>query len=65
MPSTVIANMHYDARSLVLRIIFVSGLVYDYKNVPPDVYQAMKNSDSKGAYLNQYIKGNYDFKKIS
>ena len=64
MPSTVVENMTYDAVTSTLRIKFVSGLVYDYKNVPVEIYQAMKTSGSKGTYLNRYIKGTYKYKKI-
>ena len=64
MPSSVVAHMNYDAGSSTLRIRFVSGILYEYKNVPEKVFRAMKSSDSKGAYLNRYIKGHYDFKKI-
>jgi len=39
-------------------------MVYDYMKVPLEVYKAMKNATSKGNYLNRYIKGNYDYKKI-
>ena len=65
MPSSVVSNMTYDAMTSTLRIQFVSGLVYDYKNVPLEIFQLMKTSGSKGTYLNKYIKGNYKFKKIS
>ncbi|MEP7141809.1 MAG: KTSC domain-containing protein, partial [Ferruginibacter sp.] len=64
MPSTVIAAMHYDRVSATLKIIFISGDVYDYKNVPEKIYKAMKTSGSKGTYLNQYIKPNYSFEKV-
>jgi len=64
MPSSVIESMHYDPVSTTLRVIFVSGKVYDYKKVPLEVYQAMKNAFSKGNYLNKHIKGNYDYKKL-
>jgi hypothetical protein len=64
MPSSVVANMSYDADTSTLRIIFVSGTIYDYKNVPEEVYHAMKTSGSKGTYLNQHIKGNYEFEKV-
>ena len=65
MPSSVIASMQYNPESQTLRIIFVSGMVYDYVNVPPEIYAAMKRSGSKGTYLNQYIKGHFVFKKVS
>lgn len=57
--------MHYDKDTATLRIIFVSGLIYDYKNVPEEVYQAMKTSGSKGTYLNKHIKGHYEYEKVS
>jgi hypothetical protein len=65
MPSSVVAAMTYDPHSSTLRVRFVSGMVYDYKNVPEEVFKAMKNATSKGTFLNQYIKGNYEFEKVS
>ena len=65
MPSSVVANMRYDPATATLRIVYVSGMVYDYKGVPGRVYEAMKNASSKGKYLNQYIKGKYDFEKVT
>jgi hypothetical protein len=64
MPSSVVAYMSYKADLKTLRVHFVSGVVYDYKKVPPEVYEAMKTADSKGTYLNKHIKGHYEFKKI-
>jgi len=57
--------MHYDKDTATLRIIFVSGLIYDYKNVPEEVYHAMKTSGSKGTYLNKHIKGHYEYEKVA
>ena len=65
MPSSVVSAMHYYPVTSTLRVIFVSGTVYDYKNVPEKVYKEMKKSSSKGAYLNQHIKGSYDYKKVN
>lgn len=64
MPSTVISNFFYDADRSVLKIVFVTGLVYEYKNVPKKIYQAMKASRSKGIYFNRYIKGKFEFEKV-
>jgi hypothetical protein len=57
--------MHYDRDTATLRVIFVSGLIYDYKNVPEEVYEAMKTSFSKGIYLNKHIKGHYEYEKVN
>ncbi|MGI8951799.1 MAG: KTSC domain-containing protein [Chitinophagaceae bacterium] len=64
MPSSVVSKFYYNANTNTLRIIFVTGMIYDYKNVPEKVYRAMKESFSKGTYFNQYIKGKYEFEKI-
>jgi len=64
MPSTVVSAMHYYPHKKLLRVIYVSGSVYDYKDVPEKIYNAMKSALSKGTYLNKYIKGKYHFDKI-
>ncbi len=64
MPSSVVAATKYDALLFTLRVIYVSGLGYDYKNVPEEVYTAMKTSFSKGEFLNKHIKGKYEYEKV-
>ena len=57
--------MHYYPDTSTLRIGYVSGMVYDYKNVPERIYRAMKKSVSKGSFLNRHIKEKFPFEKIS
>lgn len=64
MPSSVVAAIRYDINTSTLRIIYVSGSVYDYKDVPEKVYNEMKKAFSKGEFLNKEIKPNYEFEKI-
>ena len=64
MPSSVISAMHYYPDKKLLKVTYVSGSVYDYKNVPEKIYAAMKNAKSKGTFLNKRIKGRYEFDKI-
>lgn len=64
MPSTAISTYVYDPERSTLRVKFVSGLVYDYLDVPVEVYQSMRQSYSKGSFLNRYVKGQYAFRKI-
>ncbi|TLV03286.1 KTSC domain-containing protein [Dyadobacter luticola] len=65
MPSSVSSKFIYDGDTETLRVIYVSGMVYDYKKVPLEVYQAMTSAFSKGTFLNRYIKGNYEFEKVN
>lgn len=64
MPSSVVAAIKYDVNRSTLRVIYVSGAVYDYKKVPEEVYNEMKKAFSKGEFLNKQIKPNFDFEKI-
>lgn len=65
MPSTVVAHMDYYPESATLRITFTSGEIYDYLHVPAKIYAAMRRATSKGTYLNKFIKGSYQFKKVA
>jgi ABC-type transporter Mla maintaining outer membrane lipid asymmetry ATPase subunit MlaF len=64
MPSSVVAAVRYDEKTLKLRVIFQSGAIYDYLKVPGNVYNEMKKASSKGEFLNNKIKPNYEFEKI-
>ena len=64
MPSSVVAAIRYDASKSILRVVYVSGAVYDYKKVPEKIYNEMKTASSKGEYLNKQIKPNYKFEKV-
>lgn len=55
--------MHYDPEKRKLTIVYVSGNVYVYKDVPTSVYDEMKRARSKGTFLNNRIKGNYEYEK--
>jgi len=64
MPSSVIHRVQYFPGRHTLRIIFVSGMVYDYDQVPVKIYDQMKAAFSKGEFFNRVIKDKYPFKKI-
>ena len=64
MPSTVIAAIAYNQDTRVLRVTFISGLVYDYLDVPEHVYAAFKSSSVKGSFLNKEIRNKYVHRKV-
>ncbi|MEJ7557663.1 MAG: KTSC domain-containing protein [Pedobacter sp.] len=61
MPSSVVAKMSYNPESNNLTIVYTSGSVYVYKEVPYNVYISMRAAKSKGKFLNEMIKGKYEF----
>lgn len=65
MPSTVIKKIRYNKQAQILQIIFVSGLVYNYKAVPENIYRDFLHSGSKGAYFNLFIKDQYEFERLN
>lgn len=65
MPSSVIRHFKYDEQSHTLKIIFVTGMEYQYQNVPEKIFQMLKIAGSKGRYFNHYIKDKFKFKKIN
>jgi hypothetical protein len=61
MPSSVVAKMSYDPETNRLTIVYTSGSVYIYKEVPYNVYISMRAAKSKGKFLNEVIKARYEF----
>lgn len=64
MPSSVIKHFSYDADTHTLKIIFITNIVYLYKNVPEKIYKLLKASGSKGRYFNSQIKDKFQFQKL-
>lgn len=64
MPSTVISSMEYDLQAGTLKISYVSGQTYLYKNVPEKIYKELKASRVKGRYLRFFVKDKYAFEKV-
>lgn len=61
MPSTVIKKYEYHPERKVLTIEYLSGLIYDYLDVPKMVYDEFRGAFSKGTFLNRHIKGKFEF----
>ena len=62
--SSNLVAVGYDQSSMTLRIQFNSGL-YDYYNVPENIYTGLLAASSKGQYHHSYIKNSYRYKKIA
>lgn len=57
--------MDYKAETRLLKIIFQTGAVYQYFNVPEAVYFGLRQARSKGRYFNKYISGVFSFERLS
>ena len=52
-----------DAGSL-LKIRFVSGLIYQYDNVPHGIFLNLLDANSKGSFFNTHIRDVYHYRQI-
>ena len=63
--SSNLASIGYDAENEILEIEFNHGGVYQYFDVPENVYDELMDADSHGQYFDRNIKkAGYEFKKI-
>lgn len=65
MPSSVIRLYRYDEAARRLRIVFVSGDVYDYEDVPPQVIEDFRASPSKGRFFGPNIRDRYRYRRVA
>ena len=61
MPSSVIRTFFYDAARRRLKVVFITGRRYSYRDVPPDVFEALQAAFSKGEFFNAHIRGHFAF----
>lgn len=59
-----ILQIGYDPAKHVLRILFTTGNIYEYDNVPEEIYRMFMSSSSKGFFFRDQIKFRYNYKKI-
>lgn len=41
----------YDEESKIMIVQYQNGRQYQWRNIPPEVYQTFRNADSPGKYL--------------
>ena len=62
--SSNIASIGYDENTSTLEIEFLNNSIYQYFDVPQQIYQGLMQADSHGQFLAQNIKGVYRYSKI-
>ena len=62
--SSTILSVGYEVASETLEVEFKSGGLYQYYNVPESVFHDFMASDSKGKFLNVYIRNSYPCSRV-
>lgn len=59
--SSNIISIGYDDNNLYVN--YKSG-TYKYENVDKSVYESLMNAESKGRFMNENIKGKYNYTRV-
>ena len=62
--SSNLASVGYDPATETLEVEFLSGSVYQYYNVPENMYDQLMREGSKGRFLHYYIKNAYPYSRV-
>jgi hypothetical protein len=59
--SSNIVSAGYDQASQTLSVVFKNGKRYDYQGVPQETADDFDTADSKGKFLAENVKGQFEF----
>lgn len=62
--SSMIASCGYDSTTSTLEVEFNNGPVWQYYDVPENVYYELLNASSIGKYFHANIKGQYSESQV-
>lgn len=62
--SSNLASVGYDASSEILEVEFKHGGIYQYSDVPEDVYEELMSASSHGIYFSANIRNDFNYIKI-
>lgn len=62
--SSNLASIGYDAKNEILEVEFKHGGIYQYFDVPENVYEELMNADSHGVYFSTNIRNDFEYQKI-
>ena len=57
--SSMLAAIGYDPDLKALVVLFNSGKAYQYRGVPPEIYQDLTVASSKGRYMLDHVIDHY------
>lgn len=63
--STYLRGVSYDSSSQVLEVELRRGDIYQFIDVPPEVYTDLMNAPSHGKYFNTNVKEVYSYRKLN
>ena len=62
--SSNIVSIGYDEVLYVLEVEFIGSGIYQYADIPKEIYESFIKADSVGKFFYANIKGKYSYSKI-
>ncbi len=62
--SSNIRSEGYDPQTQTLEVEFINGAIYQYYGVPENIHDQMMKEQSKGRFLNTYIRNQYPYSRV-
>lgn len=62
--SSDLAAVGYDDESSTMEVEFHDGSVYQYFDVPRDVYDRLLQAESPGSFLHTQVRGVYRYARV-
>lgn len=62
--SSMLYAVGYDSKTRTLEVVFNSGGIYQYYDVPPEEYEELMAAESKGSYMHACIIDVYPYAQI-
>lgn len=62
--SSMVHAVGYDEESQILEVVFNSGGIYRYFNVPEEIYEGLLEAESKGRYMHANVIDLYPYKRV-
>lgn len=64
LDSSMLYAIGYDPKTQTLEVVFNSGGIYRYADVPPQVYEELLQADSKGRYMWMNVLNLYPYERL-
>ena len=62
--STNLKSVGYDCDTETLEVEFLRGSVYQYYNVPQNIFEQLMREGSKGKFLFNFIRNAYPYSRV-
>jgi len=62
--SRMLYAVGYDEETRTLEVVFTTGGIYRYFNIPKEVHEGLMVAESKGHYMHTHVLNSYPYERI-